>query len=143
MPDDAREPQPPFGSIERMAVELSIVEWQTVTQVLSLAPYVRVFKVLGEIERQAKALDAMRAENVHRSATADLREQLDRMTRAHRYSQENEFAKNRECEEQRMRAQKAEAELRAIKRAQKNGKKNEEGGTADVAGEDVPAREPD
>ena len=45
MPDDAREP---FrgGSVDRLAIELSIVEWQTVTQVLSLAPYVRVWKVL-------------------------------------------------------------------------------------------------
>ncbi len=104
MPDDTREPFAP-PSIDRMAIELPIVQWQTVTQVLSLAPYVRVWQVLQEIERQARALDAQRATGMRAAADAEMERHRNATYRA-----------QQEREEQRTRAQKAEEELRALKR---------------------------
>lgn len=111
MPDDAREP---FrgGSVDRLAIELSIVEWQTVTQVLSLAPYVRVWKVLAEIERQARAHDALRAAAMAEGAHEELRRAVNLAEQ-----------RRQEGEVQRMRAHHAEEELRRLKREMKRAKK--------------------
>lgn len=120
MPDDAREPYR-HGSVDRLAIELSIVEWQTVTQVLSLAPYVRVFKVLAEIERQARAHDTLRAAAMAEGAHEELRRAVNLAEQ-----------RRQEGEVQRMRAHRAEDELRRLKREMKRAKKKGEPETVDI-----------